>query len=103
TPADTPTPTPTPADTPTPTPTPADTPTPTPTPIPSPTPTATPTDCIVPDFLGQKINRAQRIWSNAGFTTQVIVLGPKGQRISSQSIPVGTSANCDTTIITVSN
>jgi hypothetical protein len=97
------TPTPTPTATPTPTPTPADTPTPTPTPIPSPTPTATPTGCIVPDFLGQKINRAQRIWSNAGFTTQVIVLGPKGQRISSQSIPAGTSVNCDTTIITVSD
>jgi hypothetical protein len=102
TPADTPTPTPTPADTPTPTPTPADTPTPTPTPMPSPTPTATPTDCIVPNFLGRKINRAQRIWSNAGFTTQVIVLGRLGQRISGQSIPAGTSANCDTTIITVS-
>src|SRR5436190_5383120 len=45
----------------------------TPTPIPSPTPTATPTNCIVPNFLGQKINRAQTIWRNAGFTTQVIV------------------------------
>src|SRR4029077_2365321 len=100
----TPTPTPTPTATPTstPNPTPTATPTPTPTPIPSPTPTATPTNCIVPNFLGQKINRAQRIWSNAGFTTQVIVQGGRGQRISFQSIPAGTSANCNTTIITVS-
>src|SRR5438093_656744 len=54
----------------------------TPTPIPSPIPTATPTNCIVPNFLGQKINRAQRIWSNAGFTTQVIVQAGRGQKIS---------------------
>src|SRR5205823_10086233 len=50
--------------------TPTATATATPTPIPSPTPTATPTNCIVPNFLGQKINQAQRIWRNAGFTTQ---------------------------------
>jgi len=74
----------------------------TPTPIPSPTPTATPTNCIVPNFLGRRINRAQRIWRNAGFTTQVIVRSRQGQRISWQSIPAGTSANCNTTLITVS-
>ena len=54
----------------------------TPTPIPSPIPTATPTNCIVPNFLGQKINRAQTIWRNAGFTTQVIVQAGRGQKIS---------------------
>ena len=88
--------------TPTATPTPSATPRPSSTPIPSPIPTATPTNCIVPNFLGQKINRAQTIWRNAGFTTQVIVRGGRGQKISRQSIPAGTSANCNTTIITVS-
>jgi hypothetical protein len=105
TPTPTPTPTATPTSTPNPTstPTPTATPTPTPTPIPPPTPTATPTNCIVPNFLGQKINRAQRIWRNAGFTTKVIVQGGRGRNIiSGQSIPAGTSANCNTTIITVS-
>jgi Protein of unknown function (DUF4038)/Putative collagen-binding domain of a collagenase/PASTA domain len=102
------TPTPTATSTPTPTPTPRATPTSTPnptatpTPIPSPIPTATPTNCIVPNFLGQKISQAQTIWRNAGFTTQVIALGGRGQKISRQSIPAGTSANCNTTIITVS-
>ena len=102
----TPTPTPTATFTPTPTstpnPTPTATPTPTITPIPSPIPTATPTDCIVPNFLGQKISQAQTIWSNAGFITQVIAQGGRGQKISRQSIQAGTSANCNTTIITVS-
>ena len=104
TPAPTVTPTATPTVTPTPTatPTPSATPRPSSTPIPSPLPTATPTNCIVPNFLGQKINRAQTIWRNAGFTTQVIARGGRGQRISQQSIQAGTSANCNTTIITVS-
>ena len=66
------------------------------------TPTATPTNCIVPNFLGQKIHRALKIWSNAGFTTQVMVRSGQGQRISWQSIPAGTPANCNTTLITVS-
>ena len=101
-PTPTPTATTTPAPTVTPTATPTATPRPTPTPIPSPTPTATPTNCIVPNFLGQKINRAQTIWRNAGFTTQVIVQGGRGQKISRQSTQAGTSANCNTTIITVS-
>jgi len=82
--------------------TPTATATATPTPIPSPIPTATPTNCIVPNFLGQKINRAQTIWRNAGFTTQVIVQSRQGQKISWQSIPAGTSANCNTTLVTVS-
>ena len=62
----------------------------------------TPTNCIVPSFLGQKINQAQTIWRNGGFTTQVIVQAGRGQKISRQSIQPGTSANCNTTIITVS-
>ena len=98
----TPTATPTPTTTATATVTPTATATATPTPIPFPTPTATPTNCIVPNFLGQKINRAQTIWRNAGFTTQVIARGGRGQKILRQSIQAGTSANCNTTIITVS-
>jgi Concanavalin A-like lectin/glucanases superfamily len=82
--------------------TPTPTATATPTSTPNPSPTATPTNCIVPNFLGQRINQAQTIWRNAGFTTQVIVRSRRGQRISFQSIPAGTSANCNTTIITVS-
>ena len=97
-----PTPTPTARPTSTPTPTPTPTPRATPTSTPNPTPTATPTNCIVPNFLGQKINQAQTIWRNAGFTTQVIARGGRGQKISLQSIPAGTLANCNTTIITVS-
>jgi hypothetical protein len=71
-------PTPTPTLSPTATPTPTSTATPTP--IRPPTPTVTPTNCIVPNFLGQKINRAQTIWRNAGFATQVIVLGGRGPK-----------------------
>jgi hypothetical protein len=97
------TPTAIPSASPTSTPTPTPTLTPTATPLPSPTPTATPTNCIVPNFLGQKINRAQRIWRNAGFTTQAIVLGRQGQTISGQSVQAGILANCNTTIITVSS
>jgi hypothetical protein len=93
-------PTPTPTATQTPTPTPTATFTPTPTSTPNPTPT--PTNCIVPNFLGQKINRAQTIWRDAGFTTQVIAQGGRGQKISRQSVQAGTLANCNTTIITVS-
>jgi len=100
----TPTPTATATHTPTPTPTATatSTPTATPTSTPNPTPTATPTNCIVPNFLGRKINQAQTIWRTAGFTTQVIAQGGRGQKISRQSIQAGTLANCNTTIITVS-
>ena len=102
----TPTPTPTATHTPTPTPvatfTPTATATATATATVTPTATATPTNCVVPNFLGQRISRAQAIWRNAGFTTQVIVQGGRGKRISWQSIPAGTSANCNTTLITVS-
>jgi hypothetical protein len=104
----TPTPTPTPTYTPTPTPSPTSTPTPTPAPTatPTPTPAATPTptpisQCTVPNFIGARLNRAQSIWSNAGFTTSVTTIGPGGHKITSQSLPAGYVSSCATTTITV--
>jgi len=84
------------------------TPTPTPTPIQSPTPTVsptpTPTPCVamVPNLLGIKLNQAQAVWQAAGFTTTVVMDGPPGKKAAWQSIPAGTAAGCDTTVITVS-
>jgi PQQ enzyme repeat len=90
--------------TPTPTPTPTATPVPTPTPTltPTPTPTATPiSQCTVPNFIGGRLNRAQSIWSNAGFTTTVTTIGPGGHKTTSQSLPAGYVGSCTTTTITV--
>ncbi len=90
--------------TPTPTATPVATPTPTPAPTPmqSPTPTATPvSQCTVPNFIGGRLNRAQSIWNNAGFTTRVTTVGPGGHQITSQSLPAGYLGSCATTTITV--
>jgi hypothetical protein len=106
----TPTPTPTATATPIPTPTvtPTVTPTPTATPAPSPTATATATptstpisQCTVPNFIGARLNQAQSIWSNAGFTTRVTTVGPMGHQITSQSLPPGYVGSCTTTTITV--
>jgi hypothetical protein len=107
-----PTPTPTPAPTSTPMPTSTPTPTsppgpgarPRPSPTPTPTPDSTPTpfaECTVPDFIGARLNQAQRIWTNAGFTTEVITVGPMGHRITSQSLPAGYLGSCTTLTITV--
>jgi hypothetical protein len=97
------TPTPTPTATPIPTPTPTPTPTLTPTPTPSATPTPTPiSQCTVPNFIGGRLNRAQSIWSNAGFTSRVTTVGAGGHRITSQSLPAGYVGSCTTTTITVS-
>jgi hypothetical protein len=109
TPTPDPTATPTPTDTPTPTPTPSatETPTPTSTPTPTPTPTTTPTPtpCVatVPNFIGKKIQNAQTIWQNAGFTTTAITNGPPGRKIASQSLPPGYQRGCSTTAISVSD
>jgi len=94
--------TPTPTPTATPTVTPVPTPTPTPTLTPTPTPTATPiSQCTVPNFIGVRLNRAQSIWSNAGFTTRVTTVGPGGHGITSQSLPAGYAGSCTTTTITL--
>jgi hypothetical protein len=87
-----------------PTPTPTLTATATPTPTP-PTPTPTPLNqCEVPNFIGTKLNHAQALWNDAGFTTEVIILpGPDngiGHYITWQSLPEGFMGSCsDTTII----
>jgi hypothetical protein len=104
TPTATPTPTPTATSTPTPRPTATATATATPTPTATvnPTPTATPiSQCTVPNFIGVRLNRAQSIWSNAGFTTRVTTIGPGGHKITSQSLPAGYVSSCTTTTITV--
>jgi hypothetical protein len=99
------TPTPTPTATPPASPTPTPTPSPTAPPSPSPTPTVTPTPCvaIVPNLLGIRLNQAQAVWQAAGFTTTVVMDGPPGQTAAWQSIPTGTAADCNSTVITVSN
>jgi hypothetical protein len=75
---------------------------PTPTPTPTLTPTATPiSQCTVPNFIGVRLNRAQSIWSNAGFTTRVTTVGPGGHGITSQSLPAGYVGSCTTTTITL--
>ena len=73
----------------------------TPTPTPTATPTSTPTQCIVPNLIGLHRNRCQNVWNSAGFTTQVVFVGNPNHRVVSQSIPAGTIADCNTTVITV--
>jgi hypothetical protein len=108
TPTPTPTATPTPTSTPAPTPSATPTPTPTPTPIPTPTPdpTATPSpvvNCIVPNFMGVKLNRAQSVWNAAGFTrpSTMTTTGSNGRSIIWQSLPTGSLGSCANTAVTV--
>jgi cell division septation protein DedD len=88
---------------PTPTPTPSPTATPTPTETSTPTATPTPNQCEVPNFIGTNIHHAQRLWNDAGFTTEVIILpdvNPIDHYITWQSLPEGFTGSCsDTTII----
>jgi hypothetical protein len=88
-----------------PTPTPSATATATPTPTVSPMPTPTPTPCvaIVPNLLGIRLNEVQAVWQAAGFTTTVVMNGLPGQKAVLQSIPAGTAADCNNTVITVSD
>ncbi len=108
TPAPTAVPTPTPGPTPTvdpsapvvpPTPTPAPTPTPTPTPVP------TPPTCTVISLLNVNTNRAQTNWKNAGFKGSVVFtpLVPPHYRIAWQSLTVGTTQLCSSSILVRSN
>jgi len=112
-PSPTPTPTPAPTSTPTPTPTPTPRPTPTPTPAPTATPTATPptptatpspmAQCMVPDFIGVRMNRAQSVWDAAGFIppSTITITRSIGRAISWQSLPAGSFGACANTAITV--
>jgi hypothetical protein len=88
--------------------TPTSTPTPTVSPIPTPTPTPTQDQCEVPNFIGTKLNRAQSIWNDAGFTTEVIIVpNPDdpgmGKLITWQSLPEGFIGSCSDTTIIVSS
>jgi uncharacterized protein YfaA (DUF2138 family) len=71
----------------------------------SPTSTPTPTPCvaIVPNLLGIRLNEAQAVWQAVGFTTTVVMDGPPGQEAVWQSIPAGAAADCNSTVITVSD
>jgi len=89
--------TPTPTPTPSPTATPTATATTTVTPIPTSTPT--PNECEVPNFIGTRMNRAQSVWNNAGFTTSVIKNGRPPQLIIWQSLPQGFIGSCSDTAI----
>lgn len=99
-----PDPTPTPTPSPTPTPGPSGTPGPTPgpgtTPSPTPAPSATPgpAECTVPDLVGKKLGDARGIWVGAGFTGSVLGGGGNGNRVTTQSIPAGSSRPCSTDI-----
>jgi hypothetical protein len=89
---------------PTPTPTAPPPPTPTPTVAPTATPTPTPTECVVPNFIGTQIRRANQTWIAAGFNSNnITTIGNPGQKIRSQSLPAGSFGNCGTTTITVSH
>jgi hypothetical protein len=114
TPTPSPTPTPAPTDTPTPAPTvtlapgatatPSPSPSPTPTPTPVPTPTPIPM-CIVPDLRGLKPDEVGAPWAQAGFKLSV-VFNPLAQdnskKVKTQNLAPGSSYQCDTTVITVS-
>ena len=68
---------------------------------PTPTPTPTPNQCEVPNFIGTRLNHAQSIWNDAGFTTEVITFGHFGWLITWQSLPQGFIGSCSDTTITV--
>jgi hypothetical protein len=104
TPSATTTPRPTATPTPTSTPTPSATTTPRPTATPTPTSTPTPPSslCTVPNFIGQRVRDARSIWGQAGFNANSIATsGGQGQRISWQSLPAGSQADCATATVSV--
>jgi hypothetical protein len=78
----------------------------TPTPTPSPDPTATPSPvpvCMVPNFIGVRMTRAQSVWQAAGFIppSSITMRGPNGRRITWQSLPAGSFGACADTAIVV--
>jgi hypothetical protein len=86
----------------TPTPTPTSTPTPTPTATSTPTATPAPSRCTVPNFIGVRLRSATILWEQAGFRpANITIRGGRGQRITWQSLPAGSFADCATATITV--
>ena len=83
--------------------TPLPTPTFTPTPAPTATATVAPTGCVVPNMIGVKMNKADTMWYNAGFTTAPINQGPMGHNVVSQSLPAGSNQPCNATITLTAN
>ena len=65
----------------------------------------TPSQCEVPNFIGTNLSHAQRLWNDAGFTTEVIILpgpaDPIDHVITWQSLPEGFIGSCSDTTITV--
>jgi hypothetical protein len=87
--------------TPPPTATPTATPTVTPTPTKTPTPTATPCMRTVPNLVGLSTNNsptASSAWAAAGFTGSVIKHENNNWTVVSQSLPVGSSQPCSSSI-----
>lgn len=93
-----------------PTPTPGPTPTvdpsapvgsPTPTPTPTATPSPTPATCTVISLLNVLSNKAQADWRDAGFSGNVVFspLVPPNYRIAWQSLTVGISVACSSSIL----
>jgi hypothetical protein len=78
----------------------APTATPSPTSTPAPTPTATPATCNVVSLLNVRTNKAAAKWKAGGFTGSVIFspLVPPNYTILWQSLTVGTSVSCDSSI-----
>lgn len=68
---------------------------------PAPTPTATPANCTVISLLNVQTNKAQADWRAAGFTGTVVFspLVPPHYRIAWQSLTVGISAACSSSIL----
>lgn len=81
------------------------TPTPAPTPTPTPAPTATPATCTVISLINVNSNKAQANWRAAGFTGSVVFspLVPPNYRIAWQSLVVGTTQTCTSSILVRSN
>ena len=80
---------------------PSPTPTPAPTPTPTPTPAPTPPTCTVISLLNVNTSRAPANWNAAGFTGGVVFspLVKPHYRIAWQSLTVGTTQLCTSTIL----
>lgn len=71
------------------------------TPTPTPTPAPTPANCTVISLLNVQTNKAQADWRDAGFSGAVVFspLVPPHYRIAWQSLTVGVSVSCSSSIL----
>lgn len=74
---------------------------PLPTAVPTPTPAPTPANCTVISLLNVQSNKAQADWRAAGFSGSVVFspLVPPNYRIAWQSLTVGISVACSSSIL----